>query len=54
MALHSATTAKTLATSEPSASKPLDVFGAMTAIYIGNALKRWLENLRQAAAIALY
>jgi hypothetical protein len=51
LALCNVTTAKTLAMSGPTASKPLDVFCLMVAICRGNAL--WLHNLRRAAAIAL-
>jgi hypothetical protein len=52
MALSSATTAKTLSMSGPTASNPLDIPGAVVATCIGNDLKKQIEDLCQAAAIA--
>jgi hypothetical protein len=34
------------------ASNPFDVCGVVVASCIGNALKRWIQNLRRVAAIA--
>jgi hypothetical protein len=45
LALHSATTAKTLAMSGPTASNSLDVCGVVVATCIENAPKRQIQNL---------
>jgi hypothetical protein len=45
-------TAKIFAMSGITASNPLDIYGAVVATCIRNALKRQIQNLCQAAAIA--
>jgi hypothetical protein len=52
LALHNATTCKTLAMFGPTASNNLDVCGPVVATCIGNALKRQIQNICWAAAIA--
>jgi hypothetical protein len=52
MALRSATNAKTLVMSGPTTSNPLDVRGAVAVTSIRHVLKRQIQNLRRAAAIA--
>jgi hypothetical protein len=52
LALRNDTTAKTLAMSALNASNALNVCGAVVATCTGNALKRQIQDLRRAAAIA--
>jgi hypothetical protein len=52
LALRNATTAKILVISAPTANNPHDVCGAVVGTCIGNALRRQIQDLRRAAAIA--
>jgi hypothetical protein len=52
LALRSATAAKSMAMSGPTAGNPLDVCVAVVAICTRNAMKRQILNLHQAIAIA--